>query len=132
MVGAVQPGSTITGTAAADNITAGAGNDTITGGAGADIITTGLGADIGMVIGANDLTNANRDTVRDFSIANDSMRVDATFNTGDITDGAAAAEMQSITTAAAVTSDATDVIVELAFEFDADVDLRCGHKDASF
>ena len=57
------------------------------------------------------------------------MRVDAPFNTGDITDGAAAAEMQSIT-AAAVTSDATDVIVDLQPEFDADVDLDTATKDA--
>jgi Ca2+-binding RTX toxin-like protein len=123
----VATGSTIVGSAAADNITTGAGGDTITGGAGADIITTGAGADT-IVIGANDLTNANRDTVKDYSVANDQIRIDATFTTGNITDGAVTAEYQTKSVATTITLDSTDVIVELSYEFDADVDLDTATK----
>ena len=133
-VGADITGSTganaIVGTAYADTIRAGEGADTVTGGAGIDSIVlteTTSAADI-VWITSTDLTNANRDIVSGFAVASDFIRVDATFTTGNITDGAVTAEYQAITTAANVLFDSTDVIVELAFEFDADVNLYTATK----
>jgi S-layer protein len=133
-VGADITGSTganaIVGTAYADTIRVGEGADTVTGGAGIDSIVlteTTAAADI-VWITSTDLTNANRDIVSGFAVASDFIRVDATFTTGNITDGAVTAEYQAITTAANVLFDSTDVIVELAFEFDADVNLYTATK----
>jgi len=120
----------IVGTAYADTIRVGEGADTVTGGAGIDSIVlteTTAAADI-VWITSTDLTNANRDIVSGFAVASDFIRVDATFTTGDITDGAVTAEYQSKTTPGAVLFDSTDVIVELAFEFDADVNLYTATK----
>jgi Ca2+-binding RTX toxin-like protein len=127
---------TITASAAGGAILGGTGADTITGVGGADVITGGVGIDsitLGggnnvVAIGAAELTNANRDTVTDFTVANDGVRIDATFTSGDITDGAAGAEYQTDTAAGAVLIGAGEVIVELSWEFDADVSLATATK----
>ena len=113
-----------------DTVFGGTGADTINGGAGVDTITLGAGADI-VVIGATDLTNANRDVVTDFVVADDSIRVDATLvnaGTGDITDGVVAGEYQTAAAAAAYTVGANEVVLELNFEFDANVTLATATK----
>ena len=124
--------NTIVGSGNADYLTGGEGLDVITGGAGIDTIIlteTTAKADI-VAIGATDLTNANRDTVTGFAVADDSIRIDATFTTGNITDGAVTGELLAVTaghgTALVVNSSA--VIYELGFEFDADVSLATATK----
>jgi len=129
----------VTGSAGVDTIDGQANDDTITGGEGADVITGGTGndtiiltetaaaADV-VVIGATHLTNANHDTVKAFAVGSDQVRIDATFTSGNITDGAVTAEYQTDAAAGAVLVAAGEVIVELSWEFDADVDLDTATK----
>ena len=110
----------IVGGSGADTITAGGGTDTVTGGAGIDTITLGAAADT-VVIGSGDLTSLNRDTVTDFNVAEDFIRIDASLTnsgTGNITDGVIAGEYQTSGAAGIYTVAANEVVIELGFVFD--------------
>lgn len=72
---------TITGTAQADRIVGGAGADIITGGNGADVLTGGAGKDIFVFSAAatpTDAAGVGADTVTDFALADDIIRLSGT------------------------------------------------------
>jgi predicted extracellular nuclease len=60
-------GSGVTGSMAGDSITGGAGNDLLAGGLGADRLTGGLGADAFIFGSLDDISEAGRDRILDFS-----------------------------------------------------------------
>ena len=69
---------------------------------------------------------ANHVTLNAFSVTDDSLAIDHVLvngGTGDITDGLLAGEYQSASAATSYTVNANEVVLELAFEFDANVDL---------
>lgn len=121
----------ISGLAGDDTLNGGAGNDNITGGAGVDTITLGAGTDT-VVIAAADLTNANRDVVTDFVVADDSIQINgvALVNAGGATldNGAVVGEFQTAAAAAAYTVAAGELVLELNFAFDTDVSLAAATK----
>ena len=76
----------LTGGAGKDTLTGGSGNDTLTGGSGGDMLTGGAGNDIFVFTGASDTLVANFDTISDFDIGSDVLKVgkaitDANFKT---------------------------------------------------
>jgi Ca2+-binding RTX toxin-like protein len=106
---AIKTGSTIVGTANADQVTGGAGVDVITGGAGNDTLTGGSGADIFVITGG--LTAFGLDVITDFTVGTDTLRVTGanignadttlTLTTGTATSAAALNELVVATTALA-------------------------------
>jgi len=77
---------TLTGGAGNDTLSGGSGNDILTGGAGADMLTGGAANDIFVFTGASDTLAANFDTISDFGVGTDVLKVgkaitDASFKT---------------------------------------------------
>jgi Ca2+-binding RTX toxin-like protein len=68
----VPPGQTLIGTSRANNLVGGAGNDKLYGKGGKDVLTGNGGQDI-FVFDTKPNTKTNRDTVRDFSVADDTI-----------------------------------------------------------
>jgi len=66
---------TLTGGAKADTISGGVGVDLITGGLGADSLTGGIGADIFVYALVTESNASNTDTITDFTVGADKLRV---------------------------------------------------------
>jgi hypothetical protein len=115
----------ITGTSGNDTLISGSGNDTISGGLGVNSVTTGGGNDV-VVVEAADLAFtsvsavAGRLSISDFTLASDTMRINATLTRSrSIDDGTTVGEFRSATVTTSYTIDADDIVLELGFEFDA-------------
>ena len=66
--------NTITGNAGANKIDGASGNDILSGGLGLDLLSGGSGKDA--FVFDTKLSSANIDTILDFSVADDTIRVD--------------------------------------------------------
>ncbi len=126
---------TIEGSAGTDSLSSGTGNDVIQPGAGIDSANVGTGSDILDLedLAAAALLAANRVTCSGMTIdgttysatnETDAIRFGNVTDDGDLSDGAAATELQVVTTpVAAPTYNGTAAIMELSWEFSAGVDL---------
>ncbi|MDR5900463.1 hypothetical protein QC823_15980, partial [Halomonas vilamensis] len=97
-----------------DTIDAGAGNDQITAGAGIDSITTGTGEDVVSFAGITVATS--RDTVTDFDVAMDELRIGTADTTAGTLAGAAASRFNVTAADDTITATTQDLIV---FQFNA-------------
>lgn len=136
-------GGTIMGGTGNDTLVGSTAGDTITGNGGKDVIQPGRGIDTvsfsdgSCILDLEDLATAqvvaaNRVTVSGFTANGteyttsnevDGIRFDNIGTNGDLSDGAAAAEFQTVTTPANVTVSAGVSLVELSFEVSSSVDL---------
>ena len=97
----------LTGLSGADTINGGAGNDTLLGGGGKDILTGGLGNDF-FVFNTALNASTNIDTLKDYTAANDTIRLENSIFTSLTTTGVLSAANFVVGTAAA---DANDYLV---------------------
>lgn len=123
----------LVGSTAGDTINTGGGNDVAQPGRGIDTVNFGAGS---CILDLEDLAvaqalAANRVTATGFTANGTDYtttnEVDAIsfddLGVGDLSDGASAAELQTVTTPANVTAGAGVAIVELSYEFSSGVDL---------
>lgn len=128
----------LVGSTSGDTITSGEGNNQVQPGRGIDSVSFGNGRNIldledlatAQMLAANRVTvsgfNADGTTFNANSGTIDAIRFAAVSSQGNLSDGASAAEFQSITTPTNVTVSAGVGIVELAFEFSSGADLGAG------
>ncbi len=128
----------LVGSISGDTINSGAGNNAVQPGRGIDTVAFGSGRNI---LDLEDLSTANavaanRVVVSGFDADGtaysassgtiDAIRFDDIASNADLSDGAVAADLQTLTSPANVTAAADDGIIELAFEFSPGVDLNAG------
>ena len=102
--------NTLAGLGGNDVISGGAGNDTIKGGLGNDWLTGGAGRDV-FVFDTVLRPSANRDTIKDFSSADDTIKLENAVFTGLGTSIGALAAAKFWASAQGVAHDASDRII---------------------
>jgi methionine-rich copper-binding protein CopC len=127
-------GDTLIGGGQADQLNGGGGPDILEGGGGIDLIRVGDGSDI-VVVGDGNLRASDRDSVQNFSIGDDKIRIDALIvngGSGDIRDGLIGTEYKNTgANPGGYTMGGDFLVLDLGFEFDADIELTTGTTLAS-